>query len=116
MTEQLKALLIDPFNRDVYPIEIDPRNQLSFMYVNIGCTHVEAICTQDGQWNQRSHARITLYVDEEGAFVRHPGFTHPGLADVIRGTAIAVGPVNDDGEDTDITVTTQAMLAMIRWE
>ena len=62
MTEQLKALLIDPFYRDVYPIEIDPRNLLSAMYDHIGCTHVEATCTQDGQW-QRSKLNPQILVE-----------------------------------------------------
>ena len=97
----MNALLIDPSTKSVTAVAVDPLNALQSLYTLIGCTYVEAMASQCA----------VLYVDENPP--PQPGFVYNTHS--VRGRAVVVGPANDDGDDTPVTVTAAAVEAAIRW-
>jgi len=99
----MKCLKICPLTKSVTQIEMDASSILPALYVHIGCREVEAVFPSP---------QITLYVDAEGA--SPSGFRHPRLG-IIRGVAVAFGPIDENGADTSATVGAAALRDSIHW-
>lgn len=100
----MKGLLIDVHNRTVTEVEY---SDLDSIYTLVKCE----LITTGGEY--RGH---TVYVDDEG-LLKDPKefFQWPGYPDWLAGNGLLVGPVDAEGETTDITLDPREMKALINF-
>ena len=106
---EISGLLIDPHARRVTQIRFGPGNVLHQLYARLGCSRVVAV--PFGPFGDR---RSLLYRGvKPGGLGSKPGFR--AHSNVIVGTAVLFGPLDNDDNDTDATWTVEATLAEIEW-
>lgn len=91
-----KAILIDPYSQTTKPVALPaaPEARLSEIYKLLGCDCIDAARLGDG------HA---VYVDDEGLFREGQHFfLVDDYPQPLAGRGLFVGPVNEEGDTTDI--------------
>lgn len=88
----MKAILIDPFKREVTQVELSEKNTLQEFYRILECSTVDVPVTFDN--------RDSLWIDDEGWFQDYPegraGFQMDGWAHAIIGKGVITG-CDDEG-------------------
>lgn len=102
----IRAILIDPFTREVKEIQI--QTGLKHFYEAIGCSLVEVV---------RPHPQVDCWIDEEGLFVEDQAFFQfEGGDQPLAGRAILCSH-DEDGNTTSAPswLTTRDVKSIITW-
>ena len=99
----LKAFFLDVKKQTLSPLLLDPLRLLDGLYTNIGCKVVEMVVEDN----------LTVWIDEEALSKAAP-FPKTMTFSVdsgpwLEGNVIFLGPIDDDGEVTDIQIPIQAL-------
>lgn len=84
----MRAIVIDPFKKEVKEVNLNKDNLLQDLYNTIGCTTVESVGLKGG---------VDVIVDEEGLFKSSPAFMLGPIV-TLHGRAVIVNVNEEEGE------------------
>ncbi len=96
----MKAIVIDAVNKKVYPTNI---GEYTDYYKHLDCQYFTVVQYPFGD----------VYVDDEGIW-KDNGFRLPGYHPLF-GNGVLTGPVDDEGENTDVALTIEQVLERVVW-